>query len=414
MADNSSHGFLPGGVPSLLRFKPGHYIAAGKGCLCWDQEGNEYIDFSNGYGAILLGHAHEELNEAVFMQMQRGTLFPSYSPLYDELQAALIGYFPWHKRCLFLKTGSEAVAASLRLARAFSGKEKIIRCGFHGWHDEMMATHFGWHSYDAIGNTPYIPPGIPASSASNIFCWDGESMQGLAALFHQNKSEVAALILDPVQLKEPLGENLESIRRLVHAEGALLIIDELKTGFRVNMGGVQGLYGQHSDLTILGKGLSNGFPLAVVLGSEEIIQLVPKVKIMGTFNNELLSVVAALKTLDILEKSNGIDHFWKIGNDFITKVNELVGHLGLSHYLKAVPYRWSCLPYLLFSGNFENIQNARALFYQNIVENGLLFLSGHMNFITLAHDIKNIENALESIEKSLIFCMSNENRNYWV
>ncbi len=130
--NKNRYDFLPGGVPSLLRSKPGRYITHGKGCRCWDQEGNEYLDFASGYGALLLGHANDEVNEAVRLQMDRGMMFPSYSPLYEELESVLLRHFPWHGGCLFHKTGAEAVAAAIRLARASTGREIIIRCGFHG------------------------------------------------------------------------------------------------------------------------------------------------------------------------------------------------------------------------------------------------------------------------------------------
>lgn len=406
------YNFLPGGVASLLQSKPGRYVYQAKGCRCWDNEGKEYLDFASGYGAILLGHANEEVNGAVRMQMERGALFPSYHPLYEALENTLLRYFPWHDSCLFHKTGSEAVAAAIRLARVVTGRVKIIRCGFHGWHDEFMASHYGWHSFLPTILNPYHPPGIPPSAHLNLLTWDGAAIHDLTEIFHQNQSQIAALILDPVQLQEPLQENLQSILRMVHNEGALLILDELKTGFRVSMSGVQGLYQVLPDLTILGKGLSNGFPLAVVLSSREIVELAPKAKIMGTFNNELLSIAAALKTISILERLPDTNHFWEIGNALILNTNRAIDKLGLLHLIKAMPYRWPCLPFLFFTGAPDKVQNFKSMFYEQLVENGLFLLPNHMNFISLSHQYEDIDIAVQKIEQSLDFCLKNESRDH--
>lgn len=397
--------FLPGGVISALHPLPDHYIAYGKGGLCWDQYGNRYVDFINGYGPLILGHSNDEVNQAVFEQMKCGTLFPSHSPLYDELLSVLRRHFPYIDRCLFLKTGSEAVSAAIRLARTYTGKTKIIRCGFHGWHDALMTSHLSWHLYEPDPYPPRTPLGVIQNSPEPlVISWIGEDLQQLADLFNAHRPDVAALLLDPVQLREPIENHLAQIYRIVNREEALLILDEAKTGFRVSLSGAQGLYHIQPDLTILSKGISNGFPLATVIGRHEILDLSPITKIMGTYNNELVSIAAALKTISILEQQNSIPWLWQIGQLLIDGVNEILNRYGLIDIIKAVPYRWPCMPYIWFLSTSKKAQELKEEFYYKLCQRGILLLANHMNFVCLAHTIKDIEDTLQAIEDVLQDC----------
>lgn len=266
--------WLYGGVSSAFGSLPGTYIARGRGGRCWDQKGKEYIDFISGYGSLSLGHCNLEVDKAVVKQLGRGMMFPSNSPLHSELVLALKDIFPYADRSLFLKTGSEAVSAAIRLARAFTGKNKIICCGFAGWYDQVISPLMSWHLYERDTQLPRAVMGVPQSKLEPlVFHWDGEDFQQLENILRTNHSDIAALILDPVQMRKPLGDYIKKVKKFVHDEKALFILDETKTGFRVSLAGVQGLYKIQPDLTILGKGMSNGFPLTAVIGRKEIIDL---------------------------------------------------------------------------------------------------------------------------------------------
>ena len=392
---------FPGGFKPL---PPDHYIARGLGGRCWDQNDKAYIDFICACGPLVLGHCNAEVNQAVIEQIQRGMIFPSNTPQRDELASVLKRIFPYAERSLFMKTGSEAVAAAMRLARAFTGKTKIIRCGFHGWHDPVVSPDVSWHRYEVDSNPPCLVTGIPTPDPL-MLSWNGEDIQKLEDIFQANRSTIAALLIDPVQLREPIAENLQHLRKLTRNEEALLILDEIKTGFRVSLAGVQGLYNVEPDITVLSKAIANGFPLAAVIGSAEILDLAPSAKIMGTYNNELVSIVAALKTISILERPTSIPWLWQVGQYLIDGINQLLNRYSLIDDIEAVPYRWPCMPYIWFHSNSERVQYFKLTFYEHLVKRGILLLANHMNFVCLAHTLLDIEDALQAIDDALVDCL---------
>jgi glutamate-1-semialdehyde aminotransferase len=304
-----------------------------------------------------------------------------------------------------MKTGSEAVAAAIRLARTYTGKNKIIRCGFHGWHDQVISPDVSWHRYEADSRPPNLIPGVPIPEEPLVLSWNGEDIQQLEELFRVNHLNIAALLLDPVQLREPLEENLKTLRRLTRDEEALFILDEIKTGFRVSLGGVQDLYNVQPDLTILSKAFANGFPLAAVVGSAEILDFAPSAKIMGTYNNELVSIAAALKTISILERPTSIPWLWQVGQHLIDGINELLNRYNLIDDIQAVPYRWSCMPYIWFHSRSERAQCLKPIFYEQLVQRGVLLLANHMNFVCLAHTVRDVEDTLQAIGDALADCL---------
>lgn len=402
-AEHNTPRLMPGGVPSML---PDSYMISGLKGRSWDQNGKEFIDFVSGFGSLVLGHCNAEVNQAVVEQLDRGIMFPSYSPLYEELQSVLKRIFPYADRSLFLKTGSEAVSAAIRLARAFTGKTKIIRCGFHGWHESVVSPYVSWHLHEPDPVPPRSVAGVPQTDTEpQVIRWDGEDLQQLEDIFRTHTSEVAALLIDLVQLREPLEGHIWQLRDLTRNQDALLIFDEVKTGFRISLSGVQGLYKVEPDLTILSKAISNGFPLAAVIGRAEIMSLIPQAKIMGTYNNELISIVAALKTISVLERSDSIPHLEKIGQQLIDGINDVLNKFGLSDDVRAIAYRWPSLPFIWFHNRSETIQGLKTSFYRQLIQCGVLLLANHMNFVCLAHTTGDVEEALQIIEDTVADCL---------
>ena len=405
-------GWLQGGVSSIFDSSSGNYIARGLGGKCRDRKGKEYIDFVCGYGSLVLGHCNLEVNRAVMKQMNLGMMFPTNSPLHNQLSSELKNIFPYADRSLFLKTGSEAVSAAIRLARAFTGKSKIIRCGFLGWHDSVISPHLSWHLYEPDVQSPRLVAGVPKTNQDSLsFYWNGEDFAQLKNLFRVNRSEIAAFLLDPIQIREPIEKNINRVQKLAHDEEALFILDETKTGFRVSLGGVQGLYGLQPDVTILGKGMSNGFPLSAVIGRREILDWCLEAKIMGTFNSELLSVAAALKTISILRKPSTIPHLWKIGERLIDGINEILNQDGLHDDIQAVAYRWPCMPFIWFHNNSKRAQVLKPIFYRQLVRSRVLFLSNHMSFTCLAHTAHDVDRTLQIINDVWKDCLSEKSKN---
>ena len=393
---------IPGGVPSMLSSQPGKYIVMGKGGRCWDQFDNEYLDFVCGFGSLLLGHCNEKVNRTVVDQLKHGMMFLSHSLLHERLTEKLKSLFPYTDECIFMKTGSEAVSAALRLARAFTGKELIIRCGFHGWHDGIASPHVAWHLYEKDHNPPILVNGIGDKGRDKkVILWDGEHLERLEEICKSSENTIAAFILDPVQLREPLKENLTEIANIVRRYDALLILDEIKTGFRTGISGVQGLYEIEPDLTTLSKGISNGFPLSVVIGRSEIMSLSKQCKLMGTYNGELLSISAALETISILENKDAIPHIWQTGTALIDGINKILDKYGLLDDVQAVPYRWPCMPFIWFRNHTEKLLNLKKALYPKLVKNGLFLLPNHMNFICYSHSDEDVQDALQIISDAI-------------
>lgn len=402
--NRQNNDLLLGGVPSIFTNIDESYISHGKGGKCYNQEGKQYIDLICGFGSVILGHSNAEINEAVIFQLQQGIMFPSVSPLHTKLTEELCRLYPWTDGCQFFKTGSEAVTGAIRLARSYTERKKIVRCGFHGWHDTIVSPHFRWHLYHIDFSYSENVEGV-IDGAQHVIAWDGESLDELSDIFARNSGKVAALIIDPVQLREPIVETLKGIKKIVTHNESLLIFDEVKTGFRVGLSGVQGLYGVTADLTILGKAIANGFPLSAIIGRHEIMNYTSRCRLMGTFNGELLSIAAALKTIEVLEKSNGCLYIDDLGQYFIDGINEICTRYAVFGMIRALPYRWACLPFLYFNEGSTQIQAIKSRFYQSTIMHGLLLLKNHMNFICRDHTKSDIDQALSIIDDAIKECI---------
>ncbi len=399
-----TNNVLLGGVPSVFSGLEGRNISYGRGGKCYDQEKRSYLDLICGYGCIILGHSNKEINKAVMSQLQKGMMLPSVSSLQNNLAENLCRLYPWADSCRFFKTGSEAVTGAIRLARAYTERKKIVRCGFHGWHDAVVSPHIRWHLYNV--DLAYLEhvAGI-IDEPQHVINWNGKNVDELADIFTKNREEVAAFIIDPVQLREPIGDTIKEIDRIVKGSESLLIFDEVKTGFRVGLSGVQGLYGVAADLTILSKGIANGFPLSALIGRQDIMNHATRCRLMGTYNGELLSIVAALKTIEILEKTRGCLQIGEIGQYFIDGVNEICIRHGVFDNIQAIPYRWACMPFLHFSGDQSRKQRIKSRFYRSTTMHGLLLLQDHMNFICLDHTKSDIDQAFSIIDDAVQTCI---------
>jgi glutamate-1-semialdehyde aminotransferase len=383
-----------GGVQSIL---PGAgRILRGRGGRCWDAE-TEYVDLVCGYGAVLLGHGDEAVTRAVADRLANGALFAAPSEIQVTLELELQKVFR-AEACQLLKTGSDAVSTAARLARAFTGKSTIVRCGFHGWHDDFVRDCRSWHGFgDALPSSTATAGLSHGSDPDATVVWNGADLGQLEDLLRKKRSAVAALLLDPVQLRPPLGERLDAIRQLVHDHDALLILDEAKTAFRVHLGGVQGCYGVSADLTLAGKSLGNGLPICSVLGPKEILGLAGEARIMGTFNGELSAVAAALVTLSRMASRENVEQLEHRGAQFISGANAIFESHHLAERLEAVPYRWPCMPFLWFRD--DTLLPWREAFHRELTHRGLLLLPNHMNFVCLAHTKGDIDDALVKLEQ---------------
>jgi len=261
------------------------YADRADGGRLWDLDGNEYVDLVNGLACVSLGYRDRDVDEAVIEQQQRGVTLSLPGRLEAEVAERLVNLIPAAETVRFGKNGSDATTAAIRLARAFTGRDHVLVCGYHGWHD--------WY----IGSTT-MNLGVPQSVSALTHRFVFNDLDSASHWFDRLPSQVAAIILEPMAAQLPDDGFVHGLRELADQHGALLIFDETITGLRVSLGGAQELLGVTPDLATFGKGIANGYPLSAVVGRRDVMSLMEQVFVSGTFGGELLSLAAAAATID--------------------------------------------------------------------------------------------------------------------
>jgi glutamate-1-semialdehyde 2,1-aminomutase len=314
-------------------------IESGSGSRIWDIEGNEYIDYLLGSGPMLLGHNHPEVTEAAAWQLRRGTTFFTNNPLGIELAGMINEAVACADMVRFVSTGSEAVAYAMRLARAYTGRDKILKFegGFHGYSDwGLMSVEPKRHS----NSSRPIPDsaGIPKAVLENIVVAPFNDIEAVERLIHEFKRTLAAVILEPQQrLIPPVPGFLQAMRDLTQAHDILLVFDEMATGFRLTYGGAQEFYGVIPDLCTLGKVIGGGFPLAAVAGRADIMALFDRkrvatdrfVPMVGTFSGNPVAAAAGIATLKVLKRPGTYERFVQTGRRLMYGLAERFERAGI-------------------------------------------------------------------------------------
>jgi len=383
---------IPAGVQTFSKMPLQHvdgvapkYIARSKGSKAWDVDGNEYIDFMSGLGPVILGHADEVVNRAVFSAMENGMSPSLPSPLETELSEKLVELIPCAEMVRFGKNGSDVTSAAIRAARALTGRDKIAICGYHGWQD--------WY----IGTTPRNK-GVPKAVQELSLKFNYNEIESLNKLLAEHDGEIAAVILEPVNFFEPENEFLEKVRDAAHAAGALLIFDEIITGFRIGMGGAQKYYGVTPDLACFGKAMANGFPISAVVGKREYMKVFEDIFFSFTFGGETASIAAALTTIDAMEQRGTIEHIRAMGIRLMSGYSAIVDKLGCGEMTRMIGFPW-WPEYLFFDIDGSPSREIQSLFQQEIVRRGVLTRAGMM--ISGAHQKADIDKTLHVFEEAL-------------
>jgi glutamate-1-semialdehyde aminotransferase len=352
------------------------FIEKGKGAKVWDVDGNEYIDFVNALAAVTLGYCDEDIDKAVQEQMKNGIIFSLPHTLEMEVAEKLINIVPCAEKVRFAKNGTDATSASIRLARAYTGKDHIAVCGYHGWQD--------WY----IGSTTR-DLGVPKAVKDLTHKFKYNNIKSLEKIFQEQ--ELACVIMEPMNVEFPKDGFLEKVRELVHKNNALLIFDETVTGFRCSLGGAQELFNVIPDLATFGKGMANGYPLSAVVGSNKVMQKVEDIFFSGTFGGETLSLASANVAIDKYKNERVVEHLFEIGDVLINGFNELVKAHQLESIVSISGHQsWS---FLLFKepkqySSFE----VRTFFFQEIFKRGILTLGSHN--LSFSHTVEDIDRLL--------------------
>ncbi len=389
---------IPGGVLGARKpsdFIEGEYpifLESGKGCRLTDVDGNEYIDFMCGYGPIILGYREEEVDEAVIRQIRdKGFCFTLTQRYQNELAQKLRGLVPSSEMSIFLKTGSDATTASIRIARAYTNRIKVMRCGYHGWHDWCVE----------------MKGGIPEKLYEDVFEFRYNDLDQLKDLMARHGDQTAAIIMTPFghplhqKMEEPKPGFLEGVREIATRYGAILIFDEVRTCFRLRMGGAQELYGVKPDLTVLGKGMANGYAISVVTGRAEVMMVAAqKLFISSTFFPNSDGYVAALKTIEILERDRVLEKIWERGDRFLKKVRSIIDEYDVGAELSGVAPMF----FITFKRDRSETHRAkRNDFYTQLIRRGIFFAPHHHGYICYRHTDQDLDITANAIEEALAF-----------
>jgi glutamate-1-semialdehyde aminotransferase/spore coat polysaccharide biosynthesis protein SpsF (cytidylyltransferase family) len=356
------------------------FLQRGKGCKVWDVDGNEYIDYVQGLLPNILGYAHDEVNAAAAAQLQEGHSFSLPHPLEVQLAERLTRLIPCAEMVRFGKNGSDATSGAVRAARAFTGRDRIACCGYHGWQD--------WY----IGSTTRNA-GVPMAVQRLTHPFKYNDLSSLEKLFNEHPNEFAAVIMEPMNFVEPARSFLAGVKELAHQHGALLIFDEICSGFHLGLGGAQKLLGVTPDLACFGKAMGNGFPISCVLGRADVMRIFSEIFFSFTFAGEVASMAAAMKVLDILESTDALARMEANGQTLQDGVNTMVREAGLDARIKASGRpQWSLLRFTDVNGADSPL--VRNLFQQEAVKRGVLLLATHN--MTAAHDVSAVHQTLEA------------------
>lgn len=361
------------------------FIKRGQGCQVWDADDNQYTDFVSGLLSVSLGYCNKAVDDAVIEQIKSGVTFSLPHQLEMIVAEKLVELIPCAEMVRFGKNGSDATSAAIRLARAFTQKEHVAVCGYHGWQD--------WY----IGSTSR-DLGVPKATKHLTHTFKYNDIKSLENLFSQHKDKISAVILEPMNTHFPQEDFLKKVKALCQQHGAVLIFDETITGFRFSMGGAQELFGITPDLATFGKGMANGYPVSAVVGRKDIMMLMEDIFFSGTFAGETLSLAATKATLDFMSENDVVGHLSTMGDKLKTGLLKIINDMQAQHWLTLNGHpAWSFVT-IHEQGGYSAIQ-LKSLFLQEMALKGFLLGGGHN--LSFAHKIKDIEALLSAYKEVL-------------
>jgi len=369
--------FAPGAFPI--------YIQRGKGSHVWDVDGNEYIDYISGVGPISLGYCYPAIDQAIKKQLKDGIIFSLMHPVEIEAAQAIIDSVPCAEMVRFFKTGAEATAAAVRLARAYTGREKIANFGYHGWLDVWTAE--------------LIPSlsakGVPKILKDYIFSFsynDFDSPKSLKKILEEHKKEIACIVMSPISYYEKMKDNyLQWVRELADKYGALLVFDEIVTGFRLSLGGAQEYFRIIPDLACFAKGVASGPPVTVLAGKRKFMEGMKALQITTTYGGEALSLAAIVAAIKEYREKNVSKYLWEQGEKLMQGLNKIAKKIGI----RAEWVGYAPISMFRFLEEERLAKDVMSLFLKECAKRGVLFRRGGPVYITYSHTDEDIEKTLE-------------------
>lgn len=383
-----SLGLIPSSTQTLAK-GPGQYVRGvapkylvrGRGCHVWDADGNEFIDLNMAIGPVSLGYAYEPVDQAIREQLAHGITFSMMHPLEVEVAELIRAIIPMAESVRFSKTGADVTSAAVRLARAYTGRQKILCCGYHGWHD--------WYISVTDRNK-----GIPVSTSDLTYTFNYNDIRGVEEAMDD---DTACVILEPMVFEFPKDGFLLDLRRLCKTRGVILIFDEMWTGFRWDVGGAQAYFGVDADLVCYSKAIANGMPLSVLAGRKDIMKLLEKdVFFYTTFGGEVLSLAAAKVAIQHTHELAVPRFLATQGQKLRDGYNMLAAELGMD-YTGCVGMDVRTM--VTFDAKAGNVLEMKSLLQQEMIKRGVLW-SGFHN-ISYSHSNADISHVLSAYADSL-------------
>jgi glutamate-1-semialdehyde 2,1-aminomutase len=362
-----------------------YYIDKAKGSHVWDIDGNEYIDFINSLSAVTLGYNDPEVTAAVSAQLEKGVIFSLPHQLEVEVAERIVEMVPCAEMVRFGKNGSDATAGAIRLARAYTRRDHVAVCGYHGWQD--------WY----IGSTARNM-GVPQATRDLTHTFSYNDVNSLYELFKKKPDQIAAVIMEPMNIVKPDPGFLESVKEMAHKYGALFILDETITGFRFAKGGAQEYFNITPDLATFGKGMANGYPVSALVGRADIMSLLEDIFFSFTFGGEILSLAASFATMNKLQKYPIIDTLNKQGQKLFEGVNSLIERHDVQHIISMSGHpSWQFITFKE-TKKYTSWQ-IKTLFLQEMFARGILTFGTHN--MSYAHSDEDIELMLKCYDAIL-------------
>lgn len=381
-----SEMFLPDQWPS--------YYKKAKGVEIWDLDGNHYYDMSiMGVGSCVLGYANDEINKAVAAAITAGNM--STLNCYEEVELArkLIALHPWARMVRYSKTGGEACAIAVRIARAFSKKDKIAFCGYHGWSDWYLASNLGDDKNLDGQLLPGLEPrGVPSGLANSSIPFAYGDIEGFKNVIERNKNEIGVVIMEVARHKDVDLEFLKEVRKISKKIGAVLIFDEVSSGFRVTTGGMHMLYGIYPDMSVLGKAIGNGYSISCILGTRDVMQAAQATFISSTYWTERTGFVAALETIKIFERDHVAKKIIATGEYLSKELKKIFDRYSLNiEIATGIP----SMPTM--SIKEDNPLVIKTIFTQEMLKKG--FLATTAIYVSFAHTKKIVDQYLKAVDQ---------------
>ncbi len=394
---------IPGGNQLLSKrselFLPGQwpaYYKKAKGCKVWDLNNKVYYDFAGmGVTACVLGYSNKEINDSLILGLKKGSMCTLNATEEVDLANELLKIHKWSGMAKFCKSGGEACMVAIRIARAFTNKNNIAFCGYHGWHDWYLATNMS----NSKNLDQQLLPGLKTKGVSNSFKnsikpFMYNDIKSLKKIFSKKNNNIGIIIMEPMRGVKPSGNFLKQVKSIAKKNNALLIFDEITSGFKDNYGGLHLKLKVNPDIAIFGKSIGNGYPISAIIGRKEIMQVAQDTFISSTMWTDRLGFIAANATLKKLKKHNVNRIISKYGK----RIKKGWSEIAKKNDIKIVISGQDCIPYLRF--DYKNSQEILTYFTQEMLKKG--FLAGAQVATSYAYNNLIINKYLKEV--NIVFC----------